>query len=78
MERSRLNISMLPKAYKTDLIKWNLEKLPFKDSYVDAFVTDMVIFIFLYWQYLFLNKLTVEKLNIHKLKYINKRQNKFL
>ncbi|XP_008551672.1 tRNA (guanine(6)-N2)-methyltransferase THUMP3 [Microplitis demolitor] len=41
MERSRLNISMLPKAYKTDLIKWNLEKLPFKDSYVDAFVTDM-------------------------------------
>ncbi|CAD6204957.1 GSCOCG00003070001-RA-CDS [Cotesia congregata] len=41
MERSRMNFAMLPTAYKSDLIQWNLEHLPFKDSSVDAFVTDM-------------------------------------
>ncbi|KAK0097648.1 hypothetical protein PV326_000523 [Microctonus aethiopoides] len=41
IERSRLNFAALTKIYKSDLIQWSAGNLPFKDSYVDAFITDM-------------------------------------
>lgn len=45
IERSRLNFAVLPKIYKSDLILWSAGNLPFKDSYVDAFITDMVYYV---------------------------------
>ncbi|CAG5093892.1 Similar to Thumpd3: THUMP domain-containing protein 3 (Mus musculus) [Cotesia congregata] len=41
MERSRMNFAMLPTAYKSDLIQWNLEHLPFKDSSALQAATDL-------------------------------------
>lgn len=42
VERTRLNIEVLPKRHKMDLLRWSVGKLPFKDSNIDVFVTDMV------------------------------------
>ncbi|XP_063980656.1 tRNA (guanine(6)-N2)-methyltransferase THUMP3-like [Diachasmimorpha longicaudata] len=39
--RSRLNFEALEGSFKSDLIRWDVMQLPFKNSYVDAFVTDM-------------------------------------
>ncbi|XP_015127149.1 THUMP domain-containing protein 3 [Diachasma alloeum] len=41
VERSRLNFAALKDSFKCDLIRWDVMQLPFKDSYIDAFVTDM-------------------------------------
>ncbi|KAF7989663.1 hypothetical protein HCN44_008337 [Aphidius gifuensis] len=41
IERSRLNFDALNKSFKSNLIQWNVAYLPFKDSSIDVFVTDM-------------------------------------
>lgn len=46
IEKSKLNFAALPNDHKLDLLQWNVAKLPFNDSYIDAFITDMVNFTF--------------------------------
>ncbi|XP_043282486.1 THUMP domain-containing protein 3-like isoform X2 [Venturia canescens] len=41
VDRTRMNIAALSERHKIDLLKWSIAKLPFKDSYIDVFVTDM-------------------------------------
>ncbi|XP_034939436.1 THUMP domain-containing protein 3-like [Chelonus insularis] len=41
IERSKANFEGLCKSYKSDIIQWNITNLPFKDSSIDAIVTDM-------------------------------------
>ena len=36
VERTRLNFDVLLKWYDTNLVKWSVAKLPFKDYYIDG------------------------------------------
>lgn len=41
--RAKSNIDGSAARCKVDLVHWSVSQLPFKDSYVDIVVTDMVI-----------------------------------
>lgn len=42
VERTKSNMNASTAGCKIDLIQWTASKLPFKDSFVDIIVTDMV------------------------------------
>ena len=41
--RTKSNIEASSSKCKIDLLHWNVSQLPFKDSFVDIIVTDMVM-----------------------------------